>query len=185
MQSNAYTANRATVYELDAFRNDTQTITSVFQILNQQLFHTMPVQERMDVEKGAVIGENIMRNDTGSQIESFQECFFFGEQSTMCSREPIGLVETVASFTAHDVQAFLNRWYKPSRVHLYVAGDVDGSHVEGLVSSIFANASRGGREMSKDPAYHNDPTAGSHAEIFNSSTITREMRMHSSLLEMS
>ena len=53
--------------------------------------------------------------------------------------------------------------------------------MEGLVPSILP-MHHVAAEKSKDPAYHNDPTVGSHAEIFNSSTITREMRMHSSLL---
>ena len=69
VNANAFTSSRSTVYEHFDFVNDTQSIESVLKVAKEQLLYTTPTTKHINIEKGAVIGECRMRNDTASILD--------------------------------------------------------------------------------------------------------------------
>ena len=49
------------------------------------------LQAHLDIEKGVVIGENRMRNDTQAIMYERSVCTHFGAQSRACARAPLGV----------------------------------------------------------------------------------------------
>ena len=143
VRANAFTTTRSTVYEHFDVMNDSVTTKGVFEIAREQLLYTIPTQVNIDIEKGAVLGEQRMRNNTGSIVDDRELCSFFGLKSTICQRLPIGVIQTVEKFTSKRVVTFLNKWYHPERTHLVIAGDVQVSKIVPLLQDIFGRAQRG------------------------------------------
>ncbi len=173
VSSNAYTTARATVYEMNGFRNDTATVKAVLGVVRRQLFQLRTNQQNMDLEKGAVLGENRMRNGTSSIFEQRVACAAFGAQAPPCARDPIGLVDTVAAFTKTDADGFLQKWYHPSRMTIYVAGDITRGAIEPLLKEILSGASdeAAGRAA---PADHPNPERGGLAGVYGGGRTEKE-----------
>ena len=69
VNANAFTSSRSTVYEHYDFVNDTKSIESVLKVAKEQLLYTTPTTKHINIEKGAVIGECRMRNDTAAILD--------------------------------------------------------------------------------------------------------------------
>jgi hypothetical protein len=68
---------------------------------------------------------------------------FYGINSNICQRFPIGLIDTVSKFTAQDVVTFLNKWYHPERTHIMLTGDFKATTVVKLLEKTFGHSTRG------------------------------------------
>ena len=141
INANAFTTSRSTVYEHFDVQNT--TIDDVLIAAKEQLLYTIPTEKNINIEKGAVIGEWRMRNDTRSILDDREACAYFGPKSAVCQRFPIGLVSTISKFTTKDITNFLNKYYHPQRTHLFIAGDVAASDVITKLKKIFGEAVRG------------------------------------------
>ena len=152
VKANAFTTHRTTVYEMsDAksagkFNNGEEetkagTVEGEMQIMVDQFLEGKHIGSHIDIEKGAVIGENRMRNNTLAWVEHETMCAFFGPKSLACARAPQGTDETVAAFTVKDIELFRSKWYKADRSTLYIAGDYDPSAMEKTVKKVWDIAS--------------------------------------------
>ena len=174
VNANAFTTSRSTVYEHFDVKNTSTSIDQVIQIAKEQLLYTIPTKENIDIEKGAVIGEWRMRNDTQSILDDRETCQYFGAQSSVCQRFPIGIVQKIKSFNPQLVEIFLNKWYHPSRTHLLITGDFKVSDMVPRLEKHFGQATRndGGTPVSKNAAgkikvqQHRDFKKGSAKGVF-------------------
>ncbi|MFA7587976.1 MAG: insulinase family protein, partial [Novosphingobium sp.] len=66
-----------------------------------------------------------------------QRTFFAGQP--LADRSPIGTVATLQGATAESVRAFHQRWYRPERMVVIVAGDADPATLSGLVRQHFGS----------------------------------------------
>ena len=172
VRANAFTTTRSTVYEHFDVMNDSVTTKGVFEIAREQLLYTIPTQVNINIEKGAVLGEQRMRNNTESIVDDRELCSFFGLKSTICQRLPIGVIQTVEKFNVNKVKTFLNKWYHPERTHLFIAGDVQVSQIVPLLQDIFGRAQRGdGGVVSVRPGAAGVITPKRHGNISKGSEI--------------
>jgi hypothetical protein len=141
VSANAFTTSRSTVYEHFDFNN--QTIENVLNVAKEQLLYTVPTTANINIEKGAVVGECRMRNDTESILEDRETCSFYGNESAICERFPIGLITTISKFTKEDVSNFLNKWYHPERTHIVLTGDFRASEMKKMLNKVFGHSTRG------------------------------------------
>ncbi len=74
------------------------------------------------------------------------QVFYAGQQ--LADRSPIGKVETLQGATPAAVQAFHNRWYRPDKTVVVIAGDADPARMAALVEQLFRRLAAVAR---KDP----------------------------------
>jgi zinc protease len=79
----------------------------------------------LDVEKGAVLGEDRMRKSsmTNAVLKMLQN--HAGGSWSIGTRFPIGKDPIIRSWTSQDVENYRNKWYHPKQMVLYVVGDID------------------------------------------------------------
>jgi predicted Zn-dependent peptidase len=150
VKANAFTTHRTTVYEVNDgkspgnYNDGDGTITNeqakaIHQTMLEQFLEGSLVSRHINIEKGAVIGENRMRNDTMAWIDHTAGCHFFGGKSLVCDRSPQGTDQTVAEFTVNDVKKFREKWYKTTRSTLYVGGDFEMDQMEKVVTEVWGS----------------------------------------------
>jgi predicted Zn-dependent peptidase len=152
VEANAFTTHRTTVYEVNNARSEgdfhdgmsstaDDVSTGALQVMVDQFLLGNSVDKHVNIEKGAVIGENRMRNTTLAWVEHQTMCQFFGSKSLPCARAPQGTDATVAAFSSKDVDSFRKKWYVPKRSTLYVAGDYEASDMEAVVKKVWGDGS--------------------------------------------
>ena len=79
-------------------------------------------------ERPVVLAEQ--REQPGPQVrfgDALRATFFAGQP--LAERSPIGTVKTLEAATAASVKAFHDRWYRPERAVVIIAGDMDPARV--------------------------------------------------------
>ncbi len=74
-------------------------------------------------------------------------------ESRLAHRPPIGDERTVRSATPAALQAFYRRWYRPERMVLAVAGDVDAAAVVAALRPVFGSLAAAAGPASPDPPH--------------------------------
>lgn len=85
----------------------------------------------------------------------WQEVSVLFEGTRLARRHPLGVEKTLLAATAARLRTFYDRWYRPERMILVVAGDIDAAGVEPRVRETFSTMIGRGRapaEPAIDPA---------------------------------
>lgn len=125
---NAYTGKEETVYYCAALRPHLHRAIST---LTDIVFNSTYPQQEMDKEVEVVIDEIESYNDQPSELiyDEFEELLFGGHP---LGRNILGKKDVLRNMKTADISAFVDREYLPSRMVLYVYGDVTADEVKKL-----------------------------------------------------
>jgi predicted Zn-dependent peptidase len=132
---NAFTGKESTAYYVKCAAEHRDVALDV---LVDMLRNSLFAEAEIEREKGVIIEEMNMYYDTPRDyIGGVYERLLWGDQPL--GRELIGTKETIGAATRDTFLSYLDRWYKPSRMVLGVAGRIgDGLHerVEELLGDL-------------------------------------------------
>ncbi|MCR4264353.1 MAG: insulinase family protein [Candidatus Roizmanbacteria bacterium] len=118
---NAYTSKDHTGYYIKAA---VKHLPKLVEILADMTLNSLLKQEEIDREKGVIIQEKMMYEDTPiRRVEEVYENLLYGD--TPLGREIIGSQKTITSFQHTDFISYMNRLYRPSNVVVVIAGGVN------------------------------------------------------------
>ncbi|MBI4137574.1 insulinase family protein [Candidatus Roizmanbacteria bacterium] len=127
---NAYTSRDHTGYYIKAAAKH---LPKLVEILADMTLHSLLKQEEIDREKGVIIQEMMMYEDTPiRRVEEIYEYMLYGD--TPLGREIIGSQKTVLSFNHGDFVSYMHRLYRPSNVVVVIAGGV--KDINGTVDMV-------------------------------------------------
>ncbi len=164
--SNASTSFTQTVYKLDLPSATPAGLDESMKILSGMMTEPTLTQAALDAERPVVLSEQ--REQPGPQVrlgDATRELFFAGQP--LADRSPIGNVDTLQAATAANVKAFHERWYRPDRAIIVIAGDADPAILEAAVVKHFG-AWQGTGPAPAEPKFGSPqadkPTAGAASE---------------------
>ncbi|WP_139904573.1 M16 family metallopeptidase [Clostridium thermarum] len=132
-QLNAFTGKEATCFYIKLL--DTHLELSL-DVLSDMLFNSIFSEEEIEREKGVVIEEINMSEDTPDDVvNELHSQVTWGEDSL--SLPILGTEETVRSFTRAQLIDYVHSYYIPENSVISICGNVDISNVEKLVEAYF------------------------------------------------
>ena len=143
---NAFTAKECTCFHIKALDED---LALAVEMLSDILLHSMLEPEQMDRERGVVLEEIAMTEDSPEDIvfDRASEQLFFG---TPIESEILGTEETVSRFTREDLVRYMQRHYTAENIVIAVAGSFDRESLLTLLERYFRNAAGGKRLAAPD-----------------------------------
>ncbi len=154
--SNAQTTPTQTVYQLDLPNATAAGLDQSIKILSGMVREPLLNQQIIDTEKSVILAEQ--RESDGPQqrqADATRAHIFAGQR--LAERSPIGTPQTLGAATAASISAFHNRWYRPERVVISIAGDGDPAQYAALISQYFGDW-KGSGAPGVDPSF-GDPVA--------------------------
>eukprot|EP01028_Stygiella_incarcerata_P013031 TRINITY_DN81076_c0_g1_i1.p1 TRINITY_DN81076_c0_g1~~TRINITY_DN81076_c0_g1_i1.p1 ORF type:complete len:1104 (+),score=317.55 TRINITY_DN81076_c0_g1_i1:163-3474(+) len=146
---NAFTSYRNTVYMLLGVDAKVSSLQHAMHIIMNQVLKQNTVEENLALEKGAVLSEGRMRNESFSNaLEQLLENHG-GHSWRIGDRSPIGTQETVISWSSEDVMDFFKKWYDPSRFTLICVGDMSVKDMKKAATNVFGKAKSKGRSVGR------------------------------------
>lgn len=129
---NAFTDKDHTGYWIKA---PTTHFETVMDVLSEMLLHSKLDPEEIEREKGVIIEEMNMYEDTPYRKvgDVFEQLLYGG---TPLGFEIIGSKETITSFTRKTFTDYMDAYYRPSNAVLVIAGGFNGSPYENTWRSI-------------------------------------------------
>ncbi|WP_343042829.1 M16 family metallopeptidase [Sphingomonas lacunae] len=136
--SNATTGTTATVYQLDIPAATPESVAQSIRLLSGMIREPLLTEATVNAERPIVMAERRERDGPDFRINEASRQHFFAGQ-LLGERSTIGTEETLAAANASAVQAFHHRWYRPERVVIAIAGDMDPALFEQAIVSNFAD----------------------------------------------
>ena len=136
--TNAQTTPTQTVYKLDLPSATEAGIDESLKILSGMAAKPNITAVALNAERPAVLAEQ--REAPGPQVrlsDAVQSTFFAGQP--LADRSPIGHIKELQAATAETVRAFHDRWYRPERAVVIIAGDFDPEKLETMIARHFAD----------------------------------------------
>lgn len=146
---NAYTSFRSTVYMFLDVINDgkkgdstdanilSSNIKKIMNIFYSQVQDAKFVDEYLQIEKGAVLGEARMRNSSASIALEKMLANHGGDTWRVGQRFPIGTQPIIKSWTTEHLNNYYTKWYRLDKMTLYFVGDVDEDLVKKSVEEFW------------------------------------------------
>jgi zinc protease len=134
---NAYTSYDETVYMLDVPTDRAGALVRGFEALSDFAGGVTLDEREIDRERGVVIEEWRGRQGAGTRMQQPQINALYGD-SRYADRLPIGTPEVLKSFPAQRLRDFYRDYYRPDRMAVIVAGDIDPAAIEKMVQEHFA-----------------------------------------------
>ncbi len=128
-QLNAFTSKECTCYHA---RLMSEKIETAIDVLSDLVCNSLFDEEELNKEKGVVIEEINMNNDSPEDLahETISQTFF---GKSPLSKPILGTVENIKSFSRKDLLNHTEHYYTPSRMVISVAGGVKTSEVSELL----------------------------------------------------
>jgi zinc protease len=136
--TNASTTTTQTIYKLDLPVATTTGLDESLKILSGMMAAPSMTLPEVDAERRTVMAE--AREQFGPEFEAnaaTRKLFFAGQ--LFAERPPIGSVASLTAATPASLRAFHDRWYRPERTIIAIAGDVAPEVLEQLVRKYFAD----------------------------------------------
>ncbi|HEX8388674.1 MAG TPA: insulinase family protein [Sphingomonas sp.] len=149
--SNASTTPVATTYKLDLPGATPQALDESLRIMSGMMDAPIITDATVAAERPVVLAEQ--REQPGPQVrvgDAVRELFFAGQP--LADRSPIGTTKTLEGATARAMQAFHDRWYRPSRTVVVISGDMDPSVFAASIARHFGEWKGQGPDP-KDPDF--------------------------------
>jgi zinc protease len=147
---NAYTSFDETVYMLDVPTDWPGVLTRGFEALSDFAGGMSLETAEIDRERGVVIEEWRGRLGAGTRMQEPQLKALFGD-SRYIDRIPIGTPEVLKGFAPDRLRQFYRDHYRPGRMAVIVAGDIDPSEIERLIRQHFSTLQAGGKPQVVHP----------------------------------
>lgn len=136
--TNASTGQTATTYQLDVPAVTPQSLQESLRYLSGMIREPVLSDATVDAERPIVIAER--REHDGPEFrlaEAARRHIFAGQ--LMGERSTIGTESSLAAANGAGILAFHQRWYRPERVVIAIAGDVDPAVLEQAIVANFAD----------------------------------------------
>ncbi len=134
-QINAYTSKELTCYYTKSTK---ERLWDTMEVLSDIFFDSVFEKEELEKEKGVVLEEINMCEDTHEEI-----CFdllaksYYGEEGL--GRTILGSAKNVKRFKKEEILAYMDKYYTADNVVVSVAGNVDVDSTVKLVEEYFAS----------------------------------------------
>ena len=135
--SNAETSPTQTVYKLDLPDANRTSLDESLKILSGMASSPGLSITAVNAERPVVLAELRERAGPQSNVQNATRELFFAGQ-LLASRAPIGTPETLSGATPQMLQLFHQRWYRPEKTVIVIAGDGDPELFEELLKKHFA-----------------------------------------------
>ncbi|QAR33779.1 insulinase family protein [Geovibrio thiophilus] len=136
--SNAYTSSENTHYQLSVPADKEELIKDSFLIMRDWADGITFDEKEIESEKGVITEEWRMRNDVRSRIRNMAREYLL-EGSLYPLRDPIGLMEVVASADKALLKGYYDKWYTPENMSVIVVGNIDPVKAEELIKINFSS----------------------------------------------
>lgn len=134
---NAFTSFRNTVYLF--FDVPSDSLSAALSIHRNQISEQIHFSENTFLEKGAVLSEGRISNESmTTALESLLRNHG-GESWRVGKRFPIGRPDLIAGWSTNETQRFFRRWYSPSHFHVIVVGDLPLDAMKKSVEKTFSS----------------------------------------------
>jgi zinc protease len=133
---NAYTSFDETVYMLNVPTDRSGVLTRGFEALSDFAGGISLIPAEIERERGVVIEEWRGRLGASERMQEPQIRAMFG-MSRYADRLPIGTPESLKTFTPERLRAFYDDHYRPDRMAVIVAGDIDPEEIEKQIAQHF------------------------------------------------
>lgn len=132
-QVNAFTSKDITCYYA---KSTSDHAGEAFEILSDFVLDSVFPEEEMDREKGVVLEEISMTEDTPDDLclDILAEAYF-GKEGY--GRSILGPAENVKRFTRQEMFSYIEERYNPENIVLSFAGNIDEKYAEELVEKYF------------------------------------------------
>ncbi len=135
--TNASTGFDRTVYQLELPDTKPETLREALTFFADVAGGLTLDPKEIDKERGIIFSEKRARDSVGLRT-SLAELEFLIPDTRFPQRLPIGTDEVISSADHARFQEFYDTWYRPERMVLVLAGDIEPSAVEPLVRELFA-----------------------------------------------
>jgi zinc protease len=136
--TNAQTTPTQTTYKLDLPSATPAGLEESVKILSGMISGAFLTPAAVDTERRTVLAE--LREGTSPQQkvgDATRELFFAGQ--ALAAGSPIGTVQSLNGATAATLKAFRDRWYRPDKALVVIAGDDDPAVFEALIKKYFSD----------------------------------------------
>ena len=136
--TNAQTTPTQTIYKLDLPSATPEGLDESVKILSGMMAGAFLTPGAVDTERRTVLAE--LREGVSPQQkigDATRELFFAGQ--ALAAGSPIGTVESLNAATPAMLKAFRDRWYRPDKALVIIAGDGDPATFEALIRKYFAD----------------------------------------------
>jgi zinc protease len=136
--SNATTAPTETIYQLDIPAATPQSFQESMRLLSGMIREPVLTTATIDAERPIVIAERRERDGVQARLETASRELYFAGQP-LADHSPIGTEESLRGANEAGIRAFHQRWYRPERVVIAIAGDLDPRILEQAITSNFGD----------------------------------------------
>nr|MBA3896936.1 insulinase family protein [Sphingomonadaceae bacterium] len=136
--TNAATTPTQTIYKLDIPNASRQGLDDAVRILSGMMAAPEITPAEVAAERRTVLAE--LREGNGPQgrvVDATRGLFFAGQP--LADHPTIGSVAALNAATPDSLRAFHDRWYRPNRTVVVIAGDGDPAVFEALIGQYFAD----------------------------------------------
>jgi zinc protease len=162
--SNASTTPTQTVYKLDLPAATTANLDESLKILSGMMDAPTLTDTAVAAERPVVLSEQ--REQPGPQVklgDAVRQTFFAGQP--LADRSPIGSIKTLEAATGASMKAFHDRWYRPDRAVVIIAGDMEPLQLAQLVVKNFGGWTGTGPNPADPDFGKPDPTKPAAASV--------------------
>ncbi|MEZ4660008.1 MAG: insulinase family protein [Caldilineaceae bacterium] len=135
---NAYTSFEETVYMLHMPTDDAEILATGFDVLEDWAAYATLDQAEIDKERGVVVEEWRLREQTASGRMRNQIFPVWLGGSRYDERMPIGDMDIVRNAPRDTVVRFYQQWYRPDLMAVVAVGDFDVDAVEQMIIERFS-----------------------------------------------
>lgn len=165
--TNASTNFDRTLYQLELPDTQPETLRESLTFFADVAGGLLLEPKEIEKERGIILSEKRARDSVG--LRTFvAELEFLVPDTRFPQRVPIGLESVIKTAGRERFAEFYDAWYRPERMFVVIAGDIDPALVEPLVKEIFSPlAARGPAQPEPRPgtvAAAETVVAGLHAE---------------------
>ena len=135
---NATTTPVSTTYKLDLPSAQPASVEETLKIMAGMMY--VPSFEATSTAAETKVVEAELREGQGPDTrvnDQLRELFFAGQP--FAQHDPIGSVETLRAATPATLKAFHDRWYRPDRTAVVIAGDIDPATVVPIIQRQFGS----------------------------------------------
>lgn len=138
--TNAYTSTNVTNYQLSVPLDKTEMFDKSFIILRDWADGLLFNPEEIEREKGVIVEEWRMRDDSKSRIRKQLRAFLL-DGSLHPLREPIGLMDVVRGADRSLLKRYYDKWYTADNMSVIVVGNIEPSEIEDKIKEVFSDMS--------------------------------------------
>lgn len=136
--SNASTGATSTTYQLDIPNATPESVQQSIRYLSGMIREPVLSDATIDAERPIVVAERREFDGPQFRIQTASREHMFAGQ-LLGQRSTIGTEETLRAANAAGIQAFHQRWYRPERVVIAIAGDMDPTLFENAIAANFGD----------------------------------------------